>query len=109
MRTRDVPPARERAAKTASWHVIHEPPQDHPIVVKLFVRSGSAAAYAIRDFLQRSDVPFQWIELKNDEQARANGAQDVQHAKLPICVFPDGTRIEGPTVRQITGKLGWFR
>jgi len=68
--------------------VIHEPAQDHPSVVKLFGRSGSAAAYAIRDFLQRSDVPFEWIELKNDEQARAIGVQDIHHAKLPnLCVF----------------------
>ena len=50
------------------------------------------------------------IELKNDdEQARAIGIQYVQRAKLPICMFPDGTRMECPTVRQITEKLGWFR
>ena len=24
-------------------------------------------------------------------------------------MFPDGTRFENPTVRQITEKLGWFR
>src|SRR4029078_7957118 len=29
--------------------------------------------------------------------------------RLPICRFPDGTRLEHPTVRQITEKLGWFR
>jgi hypothetical protein len=50
--------------------VTQEPPQDHPIVVKLFGRSGSAAAYAIRDFLQRSDVPFEWhrLDLSNEEE-----------------------------------------
>jgi len=30
---------------------------------------GSAAAYAVRDFLTRSDVRFDWIELVNDEEA----------------------------------------
>ena len=30
-------------------------------------------------------------------------------SRLPICIFPDGTRMERPTVRQITEKLGWFR
>jgi len=44
-----------------------------------------------------------------NEQARAIGVQDIHHAKLPICVFSDGTRMECPTVRQITEKLGWFR
>jgi hypothetical protein len=52
--------------------VTQEPPQEHPIVVKLFGRSGSAAAYAIRDFLQRSDVPFEWhhLGLSNEENAQ---------------------------------------
>jgi thioredoxin reductase (NADPH) len=72
--------------------------------VKIYGRPGSAAAYAIRDFLQRSDVPFEWIELKDD----INGEQDSREAKLPVCVFPDGTRLEGPTIRQIVEKLGWF-
>jgi len=28
---------------------------------------------------------------------------------LPLCVFADGTRLENPTVRQVTEKLGWFK
>jgi thioredoxin reductase (NADPH) len=28
---------------------------------------------------------------------------------LPVCLFPDGTRQECPTVRQIVEKLGWFQ
>jgi thioredoxin reductase (NADPH) len=84
-------------------------PQSHQSEVRIYGHGGSAQAYAIRDFLHRSDVPFEWIELKNDEQARAIGVQDLHHAALPICEFPDGTRLECPTVRQITQKLGWFR
>ncbi|HZP62402.1 MAG TPA: FAD-dependent oxidoreductase [Terriglobales bacterium] len=71
---------------------------------------GSAEAHAIRDFLHRSDVPFQWIELSNDEQARTlAGVSGLNDTRLPVCVFPDGTRLERPTIRQITEKLGWFR
>ena len=29
--------------------------------------------------------------------------------RLPVCIFADGTRIECPSLRQITEKLGWFR
>jgi thioredoxin reductase (NADPH) len=28
--------------------------------------------------------------------------------RLPVCVFPDGTRLERPTVRQIAEQLGWL-
>jgi thioredoxin reductase (NADPH) len=73
-------------------------------------KSGSATAYKIRDYLQRSDVPFEWLELTNDEQARTNAGVDcLQDSRLPVCVFSDGSRMECPTVRQITEKLGWFR
>src|SRR5215475_4152625 len=78
--------------------------------VTILGRPGSALGYAIRGFLYRSDVPFEWVELTTDEQARAQaGVEHLQNARLPICVFADGARLERPTVRQITEKLGWFR
>ena len=78
--------------------------------VRLYGKRGSPQAYAIRDFLQRSDVPFEWIELGSHEQARDElGLDSVDNSRLPICIFPDGTRMERPTVRQVTEKLGWFR
>jgi thioredoxin reductase (NADPH) len=78
--------------------------------IELIGTRGSAAAYAIRDFLHRSDVPFRWIELTSDDEARAKaGVDGLNDLRLPICIFPDGTRLEHPTVRQITEKLGWFR
>jgi len=80
------------------------------VVVRLYGKRESPQAYAIRDYLQRSDVPFEWVELKDNEQARAElGLESVDDARLPICIFPDGTRMERPTVRQVTEKLGWFR
>ena len=78
--------------------------------VRLYGKRGCPSAYAIRDFLHRSDIPFEWIELRDDEHARKElGIQNVDDARLPICIFDDGTRMERPTVRQITEKLGWFR
>jgi len=78
--------------------------------LRLYGKRGSPQAYAIRDFLQRSDVPFEWVELANHEQARAElGLDSVDDSRLPVCIFPDGTRMERPTMRQVTEKLGWFR
>ena len=81
-----------------------------PPAVRVYGKRGSPQAYAIRDFLQRSDVPFEWVELGSNEQARDElGLENLDDSRLPICIFPDGTRMERPTVRQITEKLGWFR
>src|SRR5580700_10457903 len=78
--------------------------------LRLYGTRGCPSAYAIRDFLQRSDIPFEWIELRDNEHARNDlGVENVDDARLPICIFDDGTRMERPTVRQITEKLGWFR
>ena len=81
-----------------------------PPPVRVYGKRGSPQAYAIRDFLQRSDVPFEWVELGSNEQAPDElGLENLDDSRLPICIFPDGTRMERPTVRQITEKLGWFR
>jgi thioredoxin reductase (NADPH) len=40
--------------------------------------------------------PSGWIPLESDAQAR-----------LPVCEFPDGTRMESPTIRQVIEKLAW--
>jgi thioredoxin reductase (NADPH) len=79
------------------------------VSVTIYGRTGSPQAHALRDFLHRSDVPFDWIEVRSAEQARAAGVNDVNDRRLPVCLFPDGTRIENPTIRQITEKLGWSR
>lgn len=81
-----------------------------PSLLRIFGRPGSAVAYTLRDFLHRSDVPFEYVQLNSDEEARVHaGVQHLHDSRLPVCVFPDGTRLECPTVRQITEKLGWFR
>ena len=78
--------------------------------IKILGKAGSAIAYKLRDYLERSNVPFAWVELANDQQAHKDaGVDNLQDSRLPVCVFSDGTRMECPTIRQITEKLGWFR
>jgi thioredoxin reductase (NADPH) len=77
--------------------------------VKVFGRTGSPQGFAVRDFLYRNDVAFEWIELHTDDEARAIGLESVADDRLPVCVFDDGTRMDRPTIRRISEKLGWFR
>src|SRR5277367_4619760 len=81
---------------------------DSSIHITIYGRTRSSEAYAIRDFLQRCDVKFDWVEVNSDEEARSIGLSNSSDPRLPVCIFPDGTRMEKPTVRQIIGKLGWF-
>src|SRR6185503_20334543 len=86
------------------------PESDQARRIRILGKTGSPLGFMIRDFLHRNGVPFEWIELANDEQARAQaGVENVHDRRLPVCIFPDGTWMESPTIRQITEKLGWFR
>lgn len=77
--------------------------------VKILGRTGCSLAWMIRDFLHRSDIPFEWIELTDDEQARRMaGVGAINDNRLPVCIFDDGTRLEHPTIRQLSEKFGWF-
>ena len=78
-------------------------------LVKIICKPGSAQAHAIRDFLQRCGIPFESVEIRSDEDARAAaGVVGKDDPRLPVCIFPDGARMESPTLRQIIEKLGWF-
>jgi thioredoxin reductase (NADPH) len=78
-------------------------------LVRILGAPGNARAWAIRDFLQRSDIPFEYVECRSDQEARAKaGVSGIRDSRLPVCLFPDNTRLDCPTIRQITEKLGWF-
>jgi thioredoxin reductase (NADPH) len=78
--------------------------------IKIYGTGGSSACYSIRDFLHRSDVPFQWVDLRSEQRARTEAqVSGLEDQRLPICEFPDGTRIERATVRQVLEKLGWYK
>jgi len=80
-----------------------------PAQVRVYGVPRSSKSYSIRDFLHRSDVDFEFVPLTTDDEARAKASiSNLRDARLPVCVFPDGTRMESPTIRQITEKLGWF-
>ena len=82
----------------------------HALHLRLLGSHGSSNSYSLRDFLYRSNVPFEWIELTSDQQARELAqVSDLHDRRLPVCLFPDGIRLENPTIRQIAEKLGWFQ
>lgn len=83
---------------------------NEPGPVKILGRAGSSLGYMIRDFLARSAIPFEWVELHSDDEARKlAGVDGLNDSRLPICIFADCSRLECPTIRQIVEKLGWFR
>lgn len=80
----------------------------NPSKVKLYGQPNSASAYEIRDFLSRSVVEFDWIELTNDQDCdRELRVSTLSDVSLPVVKFPDGTQLFAPTIREIAQRLGW--
>jgi thioredoxin reductase (NADPH) len=76
--------------------------------VRLYGLPNSAEAYEIRDFLNRSVVEFDWIELTTDEDCDQElGFPCLSDLRLPIIQLPDGTQLFTPSIREIAQRLGW--
>ena len=75
--------------------------------MRLYGRAGDADGYAIRDFLNRTVVEFDWIELTCDEDCQTElGLPNLDNVRLPVVVLVDGTRLHAPSVREIADGLG---
>jgi thioredoxin reductase (NADPH) len=81
---------------------------NRPARVRLFGQAQADGAYELRDFLQRSVVAFDWIELHSDEDSkREPSIPDLANARLPVVELPDGRRLYTPSVRELADRLGW--
>ena len=79
-----------------------------PQIVRLFGRRDSAEAWEIRDFLKRSVVEFEWVELTNDDDSQSVlGLATLTNVRLPVIEMPGGERLFGPSLREVAGRLGF--
>jgi thioredoxin reductase (NADPH) len=67
----------------------------------------SPSSHAVKDFLARHLIAYQWLDVDHDPAARAlveTYSQD--KLRLPIVHFPDDTVLVEPTLHQIAEKVG---
>jgi thioredoxin reductase (NADPH) len=79
-----------------------------PVVgLKVVGHRFSPQSHQTRDFLVRNCVPFDWLDIESDEEARRLIGDDPRTtSKLPVVVFPDGTRLVQPTSADLAEKIG---
>ena len=67
----------------------------------------SASSHTAKDFLARNQIPYQWLDIEQDEQAHLL-VESVNEGKyrLPAVFFPDGTTLIEPTNRELAEKVG---
>jgi thioredoxin reductase (NADPH) len=68
----------------------------------------SPSSHMVKDFLARHQIPYQWLDIEKDSQARALvEAQSPGVLKLPVLFFPDGTSMIEPDIRELAEKTGY--
>lgn len=77
--------------------------------LKLYGKPNSAQVYHIMDFLKRSVVAFDWIDITDDNLEWGHGITAFNNVgKHPMIEYPDGEIIINPSIEQIAVKLGWI-
>jgi len=70
----------------------------------------SPRSYELRDFLARSHVPYQWIDVEfsaNDpETKRLLEALGPDASELPVVLFPDGAKMLNGVPAEVAQKVG---
>ena len=86
------------------WRAKARPPFEG---VRVLGAQHSPQSYAVREFLSRNRVPYEWVDLDADPAARAL-AESLAGGltKLPLVVFPDGTHLVAPSQVELATKAG---
>jgi thioredoxin reductase (NADPH) len=67
----------------------------------------SAKAHRVKEFLGGNQVPYRWLDIERDSQARElveASSEGTPH--LPMLFFPDGTVLADPDLRALAEKVG---
>ncbi len=68
----------------------------------------SLSSHEVKDFLTRHQIPYQWLDVEKDDNARrmVEGASSESSVKLPVIFFPDGTVLIDPDLKVLAEKVG---
>lgn len=67
----------------------------------------SSTSHTVKDFLARNQIPYQWLDIEKDAEARAlvEASNPGEHL-LPVVFLPDGSTLVNPQPRQLAERIG---
>ena len=67
----------------------------------------SLSSHQVKDFLTRHQIPYQWLDIEKDSNARQLVENiSSQEIKLPVVFFPDGKSLVQPDLKELAEKVG---
>jgi thioredoxin reductase (NADPH) len=89
------------------WLASFHPPFEG---VRVLGSRWSPHSYAVRDFLTRSQAPYQWLDIETAQQdpevRRLADITKADPSQLPMVFFQDGTTLADPSTTALAEKLG---
>ena len=67
----------------------------------------SSNSHTVKDFLARNQIPYQWLDIELDTDAKnlVESVTEGRH-KLPVVFFPDGNTLIDPSIQDIAERIG---
>jgi thioredoxin reductase (NADPH) len=67
----------------------------------------SLTSHQVKDFLTRHQIPYQWLDIEKDSNARqlVEGVSS-EVTRLPVIFFPDGKVLIDPDMKDLAEKVG---
>jgi len=67
----------------------------------------SSSSHTVKDFLARSQIPYQWLDIERDAETRELvEAINEDRRRLPVVFFPDGSILVDPDITELAEKAG---
>jgi len=75
--------------------------------VRLIGHRWSVETFELKDFLARNLVPYRWLDVESNPEARELASQTrLDLTRLPVVILPDGTTLEQPSQQQVAARIG---
>lgn len=87
------------------WLATFRPPFEG---IRVVGNRWSPQSHQVKDFLARNQIPYQWLDVELDEEAKQllEFAEPESRQQLPLVLFADGSRLVKPSNLQIAEKIG---
>lgn len=86
------------------WSANYFPPFEG---LRIIGHRWSAQAFQLKDFLARNLVPYQWLDVESNPEARdllTHAGADP--ARLPVVILPHGDVLVQPSQSELAGRIG---
>ncbi len=91
----------------SDWRASFRPPFEG---VRVLGTRWSPQSYSVREFLARSQAPYQWLDVetadRDAEVRRLLESIGADASRLPVVLFEDGSSLCQPTTGEVAEKLG---